>query len=326
MTECSKSTNNFLDSLSKQSFYGAPLAGVTTPPFRQIVRLFFDGIIFTEMISIEGLRRNGSGTMFYLKTNANDMPLGVQVFGSNAESYTDGIRVVIDKIDPAVIDINMGCPVKKVLRAGSGCAMMKDEANIAKVVAAAKKACGDTPLTIKIRLGWDKDSMNYNEVIKIAYEEGVNAVTLHGRTKTDHFSGTVRYEYIADAVSKAKLPIIGNGDVTDMDSYGKMLATGVSGVMIGRGMMKQPWIFESLAQGKNPDGFLGTEQIRQLIFTIIELEKKNFKNNRYLDVSKKYIVWLMKGLPGAASLRNLVYECKDEERLNEMLNEFFSNI
>lgn len=326
MTECRTSINNYTDILSKKGFLGAPLAGVTTPSFRQIVRLFFDGIIFTEMISVEGLRRKGSGTLFFLKTNTNDMPLGVQLFGSKSESYADAVKVVLDTFQPAVIDINMGCPVKKVLRAGSGCAMMKDEQNIAKVIKAARGACVNVPLSIKIRLGWDMNSMNYNEVIKIAHEEGADAVTLHGRTKADHFSGTVRYEYIADAVSNAKLPVIGNGDVTDLGSYAKMLDTGVSGVMVGRGMMKQPWIFEALSKGIEPDSYLSHEKVRELIFTIMELQKINARSGRWLDVSKKYIVWLMKGLPGAAQIRNGVYECRDENELNDMLSDYFSSI
>ncbi|MGE4319702.1 MAG: tRNA dihydrouridine synthase [Deferribacterales bacterium] len=326
MTECSTSTNNFLNMLTKQSLYGAPLAGVTTPSFRNIVRLFFDGLIYTEMISVEGLRRNGPATMIFLKTNENDSPLGVQLFGSKPDGYTESIPVVLGKLTPAVIDINMGCPVKKVLKSGSGCAMMKDEQNIARVINAAKRAAGDIPVTIKIRLGWDMDSMNYNEIIKIAHEEGASAVTLHGRTKADHFSGTVRYEYIADAVSRAKLPIIGNGDVIDMETYDNMLKTGVNGVMIGRGMMKKPWIFEALLNETDPDTYLQADRLKELVYKIMDLEMANARGSRYLDVSKKYIVWMMKGLPGAASLRSQIYACQDRAELDDMIEDFFNSI
>lgn len=326
MTEHSTSTNSYLEMLKNSPMFGAPLAGVSTPSFRKVVRLFFNGLIFTEMVSVEGLIRKGSGTMVFLRTNDSDDPLGVQLFGSKHESYPDAVKVVLDTITPAVIDINMGCPVKKVIKTNSGAAMLRDEANIAKVVRAAKSACGNVPLSIKIRLGWDADSINYNEIIKIAYEEGASAVTLHGRTKAEGFGGQVHYDMIADAKSRAKLPIIGNGDIIDMETYNNMLNTGIDGVMIGRGMMKQPWIFKALADCKDPDGYLDTRNLKDLIFTIMDYEMQNARGSRYLDVSKKYIVWLMKGLPGAASLRNSVYECGDRQKLDDMLENYFSSI
>jgi nifR3 family TIM-barrel protein len=326
MTEHNTSTNSYLELLKNNPMFGAPLAGVSTPSFRKVVRLFFDGLLFTEMVSVEGLIRQGSGTMVFLRTNDCDMPLGVQLFGSKHESYADAVKVVRDTITPAVIDINMGCPVKKVIKTFSGAAMLRDEANVAKVIRAAKSACGDVPLSIKIRLGWDNDSKNYHEIIKIAHEEGAAAVTLHGRTKAEGFGGVVNYDLIADAKSRAKLPIIGNGDIIDMETYNRMLATGVDGVMIGRGMMKQPWIFQALADKKDPDGYLDTSRLKGLIFTIMDYEMQNARGNRYLDASKKYIVWLMKGLPGAANLRNSVYECRNRQKLDEMLENYFSSI
>lgn len=326
MTEHSTLTSNYLEMLKNQPMFGAPLAGVSTPSFRKVVRLFSGGLLFTEMVSVEGLIRKGSGTMVFLRTNDCDMPLGVQLFGSRHENYADAVKVVLDTITPAVIDINMGCPVKKVIKTGSGAAMLRDEENIAKVISAARSACGDVPLSIKIRLGWDAGTINYNEIIKIAHEEGASAVTLHGRTKAEGFGGQVHYEMIADAKSRAKLPIIGNGDIIDMETYDRMLSTGVDGVMIGRGMMKQPWIFQALADGKDPDNYLDTSRLKELIFKIMEYEMQNARGSRYLDVSKKYIVWLMKGLPGAASLRNSVYECRDRQQLDDMLENYFSSI
>lgn len=326
MTEHKTSTADFLEILKNKPMIAAPLAGVTNPSFRQIVRLFFDGVIYTEMISVEGLRRKGSGTMVFLETNEQDMPLGVQLFGSVPEAYTESVKVVLDKLTPTVIDINMGCPVKKVLKSYSGCAMMKDEVNAGRVIRAAKAAAGNVPLTVKMRLGWDSTSINYNKMIKIAAEEGADAVTLHGRTKAEMFGGTVHYDMIQDAKANSPIPVIGNGDVIDMETYQRMLETGVDGVMIGRGMMKQPWIFEALNKGVSPDGFIRPERMKELIYQIMELQKVHMRGNRYLDVSKKYIVWMMKGLPGAASLRNGVYECRTRQQLDDMLDDFFSRL
>jgi nifR3 family TIM-barrel protein len=326
MTECSKSTNKILQMLDKNRLVAAPLAGVTTPPFRKILRDFFDGLIFTEMVSVEGIRRKADRTLGYLCIDKKDHPIGVQLFGSSEQAYTEAIDVVMDHINPDFVDINMGCPVKKVLKSNSGCAMMRDPENISRIIRASKKALGDIPLTIKIRLGWDRSSLNYNEIIKIAYEEGVEAVTLHGRTKTEMFSGTVDYELIADAKSNAKLPIIGNGDVVDMDTYSKMLATGVDGVMIGRGMMKQPWIFEALNNDENPSKYLDNERLHKLILNLVELEKRYKGEMFFLDAVKKYIVWFLKGMPAASALRNDLYNSPTESKMNELLEDYFHKL
>jgi len=327
MTECSTSTNKILKLLEKNKMVAAPLAGVTTPPFRQILRQFFDGLVYTEMVSIEGIKRKADRTLSYLSLAESDHPVGVQLFGWRPESYTDAINVLLDYFPADAVDINMGCPVKKVLKSKSGCAMMKDEQNVAAVIRSSRKALPDEiPLTIKIRLGWDRKSLNYNEIIKIAYEEGAEAVTVHGRTKGDMFSGNVDYELIADAKSRAKLPIIGNGDVVDVESYEKMLATGVDGVMIGRGMMKQPWIYETLNKGENPTGYMSFEQIYGLIKDLIVLEKRYKGEMFFLETVKKYIVWFIKGMPDAAALRNSLYAVPTEKAMYDLLDKYFERL
>jgi len=323
MTECNKSTNKILQILDKNKLIAAPLAGVTTPPFRKILRNFFDGLIYTEMVSVEGVKRKMDRTLSYLSITEVDHPIGVQLFGSKPESYAEAISVVKGYIDAEVVDINMGCPVKKVIKSGSGCAMMKDPKNSADIMRAAKKALGDTPMTVKIRLGWDRKNMNYNELIKIAYEEGAEAVTVHGRTRGDMFSGVVDYEHIADAKANAKLPIIGNGDVVDLETYNKMLATGVDGVMIGRAMMKQPWVFECINTGDNPNGYLTYERLYDIIKELVAYEKRYKGEMFFLEGVKKYIVWFLKGVPGAAALRNALYAGATEQELFEMLDEYF---
>ncbi|ADD68578.1 dihydrouridine synthase DuS [Denitrovibrio acetiphilus DSM 12809] len=326
MTECSKSTNRILRILNKNKLIAAPLAGVTTPPFRKLLRKYFDGLIYTEMVSVEGVRRKADRTLSYLSITESDQPIGVQLFGSKPEAYTEAIEVVQDYIKAEFVDINMGCPVKKVLKSGSGCAMMKDPVNSGKIVAAAKKALGDVPLTVKIRLGWDKKNLNYNEMIKIAYEEGAEAVTVHGRTKTEMFSGVVNYDLIADAKANAKLPIIGNGDVVDVATYEKMLATGVDGVMIGRGMMKQPWLFESILNGRDPSGYMTYDKLYELIKELVRNEKIYKGEMFFLETVKKYIVWFLKGMPGAAALRNKLYMCPTETEMFVMLDEYFGRL
>ncbi|PLX66320.1 MAG: tRNA-dihydrouridine synthase [Denitrovibrio sp.] len=323
MTECSTSTNKILKILEKNKFVAAPLAGVTNPPFRRLMRKFFNGLIYTEMVSVEGIRRKADRTLSYLSITDEDHPIGVQLFCSKPEAYKEAIDVVQEYIHAEFVDINMGCPVKKVIKSGSGCAMMLDPKNSAEIIRVSKKALGDVPLTIKIRLGWDRKNLNYNELIKIAYEEGAEAVTLHGRTKTEMFTGEVDYELIADAKSNAKLPIIGNGNVFDVDSLDKMIATGVDGVMIGRGMMKQPWIFESLNNRQDPSEFMTSDKLYELIKELVKHEKVYKGEMFYLEMVKKYIVWFLKGMPDAAALRNRLYMCATEKEMFSLLDYYF---
>lgn len=326
MTECSTSTNKILQILEKNRLIAAPLAGVTNPPFRRLMRKYFDGLIYTEMVSVEGIRRKADRTLSYLSITEADHPIGVQLFGSKPESFKEAVDVVQEYITPEFVDINMGCPVKKVLKSGSGSAMMKDAKNAAEVIRTTKKALGDVPLTIKIRLGWDRKNLNYNEFIKIAHEEGVEAVTVHGRTKTEMFTGTVDYDLIADAKANAKLPIIGNGDVMDVETYNKMLDTGVDGVMIGRGMMKQPWIFQSLNEGTDPSEFMSNSMLYDLIKELVKHEKVYKGEMFFLEMVKKYIVWFLKGMPGAATLRNTLYMCATEKEMFDLLDEYFNRL
>lgn len=326
MTECSRSTNKITEILNNNKLIAAPLAGVTTPPFRKILRRFFDGLIYTEMVSVEGVRRKADRTLSYLSIKETDHPIGIQLFGSKPEAFTEAIAVLKDYVQAEFVDINMGCPVKKVLKSGSGCALMTTPENAAHIIRACKNALGDIPVTIKTRLGWDRKNLNYNEMIHIAYEEGAEAVTLHGRTKTEMFSGTVDYELIADAKARAKLPLIGNGDIADLETFEKMRATGVDGMMIGRGMMKQPWIFESLNKGEDPSGYLSPERLYDLIKELVEYEKRYKGEMFFLETVKKYIVWFMKGVPGAAALRNNIYSCPTEEQMFALLDRHFENL
>lgn len=326
MTECSTSTNKILQILDKNRLIAAPLAGVTNPPFRRLMRKFFDGLIYTEMVSVEGIKRKTDRTLSYLSITEADHPIGVQLFGSRPESFKEAVPVVQEYINAEFVDINMGCPVKKVLKSGSGCALMNNPANVADIIRVTKKALGDVPLTVKIRLGWDRKHLNYNEIIKIAAEEGAEAVTLHGRTKTEMFSGEVDYELIADAKANSKIPVIGNGNVFDVESLEKMLETGVDGVMIGRGMMKQPWIFESLNKRQNPSDFMSSSMLYELIKELVVHEKVYKGEMFYLEMVKKYIVWFLKGMPDAASLRNRLYMCATEKEMFILLDEYFNSL
>lgn len=323
MTLNRTSADILTETLAKNHFAAAPMAGVTTPPFRLALREWFGGLIYTEMVSVEGLIRAGKKTLAFIDLNEHDNPVGVQLFGSKAQSFHDAVKVCEAETNADFYDINMGCPVKKVLKSGSGSALLKDTANIQKILNAARKAT-DKPVTVKIRLGWDRGSVNYPEVIRIACGEGIDLITLHGRTKSEMFSGEADYKMIADAVKLSAVPVIGNGNVADTASYKKMLETGVAGVMIGRAMMKAPWIFKALAEGKEPDRYLTPEEIRRFIHRMIKYESLYRKEQYFKDSVKKYAVWFSKGLPEAAEFRTAAYATESLSDLVELIDNYFT--
>ena len=319
-------SDNFLSNIfKKNNLVAAPMAGVSTSAFRLALRDFFDGLIFTEMVSVEGLIRAGKKTLQYIELTEKDSPVALQLFGSKAESFYDAARVCDDETNANIYDINMGCPVKKVLKSGSGAALLKDIDNIQNIIKSVRKAT-DKPITVKIRLGWDRNSINYSEIIKIAENEGVNAVSIHGRTKTEMFSGEIDYVMLADAVSKSSIPIIANGNVFDYKSYLKLKETGASGIMIGRGMMKTPWIFKAIQEGKDPENYLKPSETHALILRMISYEARFREEKYYTDAIKKYAVWFTKGLPESTSFRGDVYSSKTLNQLKGTMDKYFSDL
>ena len=192
----------FKDNLLKNDLVAAPLAGYSHLPYRRILRKFFNGIIYSEMISVEGLARRNKETMEYLDRLESDTPLVFQIFGGKPENYAEAVRVAENECQVDAFDVNMGCPVKKVIKAGGGCSLLGDLGRIK-----------EKPFSIKIRIGLDEKNLVYKEILKIAENEGVNALVVHGRTKRDMFGGTVRIDILQEIADMANITVIGNGGV-----------------------------------------------------------------------------------------------------------------
>ena len=314
--------NFFQEYFLKNDLLAAPLAGITNIPFRRIVRKFFDGPIYSEMISTEGVARMVKKTIKLSDVTETDHPIFLQLFGNNPGSFEKSIKLLEEQSSPTGFDINAGCPVKKVLRSQAGAYHLKDLDNFVKIIKSVRKAT-QRPLTIKTRLGFEKNHYVYKEIVSIAYDEGVDAVILHGRTKADLFSGEVNLDKIADAVAVSKLPIIGNGDIKDMKSYSKMKSTGVAGVMIGRGMMNSPWIFSALKEGKDPDCYLSPADIYNLLLEFSILEKEHRRARCYIEIMKKYAVWFSRGLKGVSEFRRQIYATSSETEFFDLLKRFY---
>ena len=323
MTKTLSSRDKLLSYINKDDLIAAPMAGISTPPFRLILRKFFDGIVYSEMVSVEGIIRKVKNTICYLQKTEKDAPLGVQLFGSKPESFIDAVKITEEVTEPEIIDVNMGCPVKKVLKSGSGAALLKDLRLIEQIVKNVRKST-DLPFTIKIRPGFTADSLVYKDILNIADAEGVDAVAIHGRVKTQMFSGTADYGIIRDACEYSKVPVIGNGDVIDRKSYLAMKDTGCTGVMIGRAMMKQPWVFKAIREDVPPHKFMNTGELYELLKDIIDAEKHFRGTLYYLDVAKRYAVWFSKGYLGASDFRQKVYSSLSEKEFLNLVDDFFT--
>jgi nifR3 family TIM-barrel protein len=238
--------------------YLAPMAGVSDKIFRQLCKEHGADILTTEFVSAEGIFRRNQRTREYLDFDEIERPIGVQLFGADPEHMAEAARQVIDWVAPDFIDLNFGCPVNKVVAKNGGSALLKDCPTLASVAAAVVRAVAPMPVTAKIRIGWDADSINAPRVARILLDAGIAAITVHGRTRAQGYAGVADWDTIAEVAAAVPIPVIGNGDLASAADVAKRRhETGIAGAMIGRAAMSTPWIFSQtkhyLATGEIPD-------------------------------------------------------------------------
>jgi tRNA-dihydrouridine synthase B len=314
--------------LIKQLFFEndiilAPMAGITDLPFRLIFRRFGVGLAFTEMVSANGLIRAGRKTRELLVTTPEDCPLGVQLFGDSPEVLAEAARYVEE--DGDLLDLNLGCPVKKVVRSGAGSALLRDPGRVAQIVAAVRRAT-NRPLTVKLRSGWDQQSVNFLETARVAVAEGADAITLHPRTRSQGFSGRADWDQIARLKTAVTVPVIGSGDIFKATDAMKMLEqTGCDAVMIGRGAYGNPWLIAdilALQSGRKPAAPPVLDRL-QVFRDHLDLSVGQFGPQKaFLDL-RKHLSWYSRGLPGAAGLRARINKIHSLIDLRLAAEEFF---
>lgn len=298
----------------------APLAGVTNHVFRLICREQGACLAFTEMISVNGMVREGLKTLALLASSTADRPLGVQLFGDNPELLAQAAGMVADQAD--LLDINMGCPVRKVVGTGAGSALLKDTARIAAIIRAVRSVVS-IPLTIKIRSGWQCGDDAWLEVGRIAEAEGCDAITLHPRSRSQMFSGQADWSRIARLKELIRIPVIGSGDLFTPQDCRRMLAeTGCDGLMVARGALGNPWIFRQareLLEGKELVPVSAAERAataqRHLELCISELGEAVASREM-----KKHLGWYLHGIAGAATLRRQVHAARSSAELQAVLS------
>src|SRR3954466_10553650 len=224
--------------------YLAPMAGVSDKIFRQFCKERGADVLVTEFVSAEGVFRRNDRTREYLDFDQCERPIGVQLFGGHAGHMAEAAKHVVDWVRPDFIDLNFGCPVNKVVAKNGGSALLKDCPTLTSVAAAVVRAVAPLPVTAKIRIGWDADSINAVKVAKLLVDQGISAITVHGRTRAQGYSGVADWQIIGDVAANVTVPVIGNGDVSSpIDVEKRRKQTAISGVMIGRAAMTSPWIF-----------------------------------------------------------------------------------
>lgn len=276
------------------------MAGVTDYAFRSIAREYGADFSITEMVSAKGLMYSGEKEIYkqMLHTEDNEQPCAVQLFGSDAESLIAAVKhPLIQKFD--VIDINMGCPAPKIVRNGDGSCLLKDINNAAEL---AKKVVENTdkPVTVKMRIGYENGENVAVELAKKLEKAGVRAITVHGRTRSQFYSGSVDYETIKKVKQAVNIPVIGNGDVFDKESFEKMRQTGVDAIMIGRGALGRPWIFKML---REENWQISPNEKVDLIKKHIKLLQKMYSEKFIVNHMRKHLLWYCKEEKNASELK-----------------------
>lgn len=306
----------------------APMAGITDLPFRLLCKEFGPGLVYTEMVSAKALFYGDEKTKKLLNMKNETRPIAVQIFGSDVEAMVYATKYLQDKAD--IIDINMGCPAPKVVKNGDGSKLLLNLDLVGEIVTNVVKV-SNIPITVKIRKGWNDENIVAVEAAKIIEEAGALAITVHGRTREEFYSGKADWDIIKKVKESVNIPIFGNGDVKSPESAKKMFEqTNVDGIMIGRASLGEPWIFKHiidyLKTGKYDNLFPNNEQKLKLIIEHINLEVEEKGEDIGIKEMRKHLSWYIKNLKDASRIREKINTLKTKQEVIDCLKEYFKSI
>lgn len=304
----------------------APMAGVSNKTFRMICKGFGASLVVGEMVSDKAIVFGNDKTIDLLKMDEKERPISQQIFGSDVKSFTEAAKKVYEIMKPDIIDINMGCPVPKVaVKSQAGSALLKDPKKIEKIVSSVVKAV-NCPVTVKIRSGWDKNSINAVEVAKVCEKAGASAICIHPRTRSEGYSGHSDWSLIKKVKESVNIPVIGNGDIKTVYDAKKMLdETGCDLIMIGRGVLGNPWLVNDinnyLDYGELPKIRCCEEKVDMCLKHIDYLSKIKPEKLVCLEI-RNHIAWYLKGLKNSSVVKEKIYQMKNVCDIIKVLNEF----
>ncbi|MDB4897297.1 MAG: putative transcriptional regulator [Firmicutes bacterium] len=301
----------------------APMAGVTNWPFRLLCREMGCGLVVTEFVSDKAILFDSKRTQEMIELLDEERPAGIQIFGADADEMARAAVRVVELQQPDLVDINMGCPAPKVTKGRGGSSLLKEPDTAEEIIRRVVRAVAPLPVTVKIRIGWDANSINAVEMAKRVEAAGARMLTVHGRTREQHYSGNADWEVIASVADAISLPVIGNGDITTPEQAAHRLRTsGVAGLAIGRGAMGNPWIFRRTAHYLETGELLPEPDARERVETALRhLQMMIAYRGEYIGVRemRKHAAWYLKGLYGSAAVRDRVNQTETPDAMRDVL-------
>lgn len=299
----------------------APMAGVTDDPFRRLCKEQGAGLVYSEMVSAKGMHYQSRKTNDLLVITKDTKPVAVQIFGSDPEIISQ-ICGMLQETDADIIDINMGCPAPKIVKNGEGSALTRNPELVGQIVKAAVAASPRKPITVKFRRGFELGEENAVEIAKIAEQNGAAAVCVHGRYREQYYSGTSDREIIRKVKEAVQIPVIGNGDIVDRELALRMFEeTGCDAIAIGRGAEGDPWIFSRILNSQQPEQRPEWPEVRATILRHMEMLVAQKGEKIAVQEMRKHIAWYIKGIQGAAEIRNRIFQMTEKEKIIEYLQD-----